>query len=54
MADRGLNHPATRTFQALRMAVNDEIGELERFLDAILGRLKPGWRVAVIISSILE
>lgn len=40
------NHPATRTFQALRMAVNDEIGELERFLDAILGRLKPGgaWR----------
>ena len=39
------NHPATRTFQALRMAVNDEIGELERFLDAILGRLKPGGRV---------
>ena len=48
------NHPATRTFQALRMAVNDEIGELERFLDAILGRLKPGGRVAVISFHSLE
>ena len=48
------NPPATRTFQALRMAVNDEIGELERFLDAILGRLKPGGRVAVISFHSLE
>ena len=48
------NHPATRTFQALRVAVNDEIGELERFLDAILGRLKPGGRVAVISFHSLE
>ena len=37
-----------------RMAVNDEIGELERFLDAILGRLKPGGRVAVISFHSLE
>ena len=48
------NHPATRTFQALRMAVNDEIGELERFLDAILERLVPGGRVAVITFHSLE
>lgn len=48
------NHPATRTFQALRMAVNDEIGELERFLDGILGRLRPGGRVAVIAFHSLE
>ena len=36
------------------MAVNDEIGELERFLDRILARLKPGGRVAVITFHSLE
>lgn len=51
---RARNHPATRTFQALRMAVNDEVGELERFLDAILPRLRPGGRVAVISFHSIE
>ena len=44
----GAHHPATRTFQALRMAVNDELGELERALAGGLGLLKPGGRFAVI------
>lgn len=48
------NHPATRTFQALRMAVNDELGELERFMDVILGRLAVGGRLAVISFHSLE
>ena len=45
---RGAHHPATRVFQALRMAVNDEMGELERALEGGLGLLKPGGRFAVI------
>ncbi len=48
------NHPATRTFQALRMVVNDELGELERFLNLILRRLKIGGRLAVICFHSLE
>ena len=44
----GAQHPATRTFQAFRMAVNDELGELERALEGGLGLLKPGGRMAVI------
>ncbi len=48
------NHPATRTFQALRMVVNDELGELERFLNAILKRLKVGGRLVVICFHSLE
>ncbi|WP_297219019.1 16S rRNA (cytosine(1402)-N(4))-methyltransferase RsmH [uncultured Desulfovibrio sp.] len=47
-------HPATRTFQALRMAVNDELGELRRFLDGILHRLPIGGRLVVICFHSLE
>lgn len=41
-------HPATRVFQALRMAVNDEMGDLRRALEAGLRLLRPGGRMAVI------
>ncbi len=51
---RGKIHPATRTFQALRIAVNDELGELERGLIAITERLKPGGRFAIITFHSLE
>ena len=44
----GAHHPATRTFQALRMTVNDELGELTRALEGGLSILKPGGRFAVI------
>lgn len=47
-------HPATRTFQALRMAVNDELGELRRFLDHILPWLTLGGRLVVITFHSLE
>jgi 16S rRNA (cytosine1402-N4)-methyltransferase len=47
-------HPATRTFQALRIAVNDELGSLERGLDAAIGRAKPGGRIVAISFHSLE
>lgn len=48
------NHPATRTFQALRMFVNDETGELQRFLADIVGYLTPGGRLVVISFHSIE
>lgn len=48
------HHPATRTFQALRMQVNDELGELGAFMDGILARLNIGGRLCVITFHSLE
>jgi 16S rRNA (cytosine1402-N4)-methyltransferase len=54
---RGHRHvidPATRVFQALRIAVNDELGALERLLDVLPDCVKPGGRVAIISFHSLE
>lgn len=45
---RGGIHPATKTFQALRMAVNDERGELEKLLEAAPHVVAPGGRIVVL------
>ncbi len=46
--------PATRTFQALRIAVNDELGEIDRGLDAAEKMLAPGGRMAIVSFHSLE
>lgn len=46
--------PATRSFQALRIAVNDELGELERVLDSSIGLLAAGGRLVVVSFHSLE
>ncbi len=50
----GRRHPATQVFQALRMEVNDELGALEEGLLALITRLEPGSRIAVITFHSLE
>ena len=47
-------HPATRTFQAIRIAVNDELGEIERMLGKVTKVMKPGGRIAMITFHSLE
>ena len=50
----GKIHPATRTFQALRIHVNDELRSLEKFVDASMSVLRPGGRLVVITFHSLE
>lgn len=48
------NHPATKTFQALRLEVNQELKEIENFLTRIVDHLRPGARICVISFHSLE
>jgi 16S rRNA (cytosine1402-N4)-methyltransferase len=47
-------HPAKRTFQAIRIEVNDELGVITRAIDAAVARMRPGGRIAIITFHSLE
>ena len=52
--DRSGNHPATRSFQALRIKVNDELQQIEDALEQAAGLLSPGGRLVVVSFHSLE
>jgi 16S rRNA (cytosine1402-N4)-methyltransferase len=54
VARRGKIHPATKTFQALRIAVNNELGVLEEFVKDSLSVLSPGGRLGIITFHSIE
>lgn len=54
MPRKGKQNPATRSFQALRIAVNDELGALNALMEQGIGLLKPGGRMAIITFHSLE
>ena len=51
---REKQHPAKRSFQAIRIAVNDELGEIKRMMDSAPDKLRPGGRLCVISFQSLE
>ena len=53
-ARREKQHPSKRVFQALRIAVNDELGSIQRMLESAPDKLKPGGRICVISFHSLE